>query len=54
MSSRFIENFAPGKVGADPEDPQNVIYVVNSSDPPFGNSWQRPDKSIHETDLPRS
>jgi hypothetical protein len=41
MSSALIENFAPGKVGADPEDPQNVIYVVNSSDPPFGDSWQR-------------
>ena len=41
MSSALIENYLPGKVGADPEDPQNVIYVVRSSDPPFGNSWQR-------------
>jgi hypothetical protein len=41
MSSSLIENYLPGKVGADPEDPHNVIYVVNSSDPPFGDSWQR-------------
>jgi len=41
MSASLIENYTPGRVGADPEDPQNVIYVVRSSDPPFGDSWQR-------------
>ncbi len=41
MSSSLIENYIPGGVGADPEDLHNVIYVVRSSDPPFGISWQR-------------
>jgi hypothetical protein len=36
-----INNYNPGKVGSDPEDPQNVICVVHSFDPPFGVSWQR-------------
>jgi hypothetical protein len=29
----------PGKVGSDPNDPLNKIYVVDKDDPPFGTSW---------------
>lgn len=40
-SSALLEDYLPGKVGSDPEDPLNVIYIVSKNDPPFGSSWQR-------------
>ncbi len=33
-------DYLPGKVGSNPNDSLNVIYVVKSSDPHFGESWQ--------------
>jgi len=35
-----MENYIPGKVSSDPNDPINKIYVVDKEDPPFGTSWQ--------------
>jgi len=35
-----INDYFPGKVGSNPGDSLNMIYVVNSNDPPFGSSWQ--------------
>ena len=35
-----MENYIPGKVGSDPNDPLNKVYVVDKDDPPFGTSWQ--------------
>ena len=39
-TSSLIDNYEPGKVGSDPNDPLNKIYVVDIDDPPFGASWQ--------------
>jgi hypothetical protein len=39
-SSARIRDYYPGKVGIPPDDPKNNIYVVHSSDSPFGQSWQ--------------
>jgi len=30
----------PGKVGSTHIDPNNILYTVKSTDPPFGQSWQ--------------
>ena len=38
--SSSIGNYIPGKVGSDPNDPINKIYVVDKEDAPFGTSWQ--------------
>ena len=38
--SSLIENYIPGKVGSDPDNPINKIYVVDKDDNPFGTSWQ--------------
>jgi len=38
-SSRILD-YVSGKVGSNPADSLNIIYVVKSSDPPFGKSWQ--------------
>ncbi len=35
----LVEDYIPGPVGSDPKASQNSLYVVKSSDPPFGNSW---------------
>jgi len=35
-----IFDYVPGKIGTIPEDPKNILYVVKSTDPPFGQSWQ--------------
>jgi hypothetical protein len=40
FSSRYIFDYVPGKVGTNPEDPKNILYVVKSTDLPFGQSWQ--------------
>ena len=39
-TSSRIQDYLPGKVGSSSGDPKNVIYVVKSSDPDFGQSWQ--------------
>ena len=40
MPFRRIEDYVPGKVGMNASDPKLKIYIVQSSDPPFSNSWQ--------------
>ena len=40
QSSSRIEDYQSGKVGSMIEDPVNQVYVLKSSDEPFGNSWQ--------------
>jgi len=39
-SASLIEDYLPGPVGSDPNDPYNKLYLVKSSDPPFGAAWQ--------------
>ncbi|HQJ45620.1 MAG TPA: T9SS type A sorting domain-containing protein [Ignavibacteriaceae bacterium] len=39
-SSSLIEDYQPGTVGMDPNDPKASIYKLTSSDTPFGQSWQ--------------
>ena len=38
-SGRILD-YQPGKIGVDPNDPKNNIYIVKSIDPYFGQSWQ--------------
>lgn len=38
-ASRVLD-YLPGKVGSNPDDSLNIIYVVKSTDTPFGTSWQ--------------
>ncbi len=40
LSAARVEDYLPGKVGAIPEDPKNIVYVVRTSDPQFGQTWQ--------------
>ncbi|MDY0082328.1 MAG: sialidase family protein, partial [Ignavibacteriaceae bacterium] len=40
-SSTLVEDYLPGKVGSNPDDLKNMLYVVNKNDPPFSISWQR-------------
>lgn len=40
FASWALSDYRPGPVGVDSADPRNGIYRVNSSDTPFGNSWQ--------------
>lgn len=39
-SASLVENMTPGTVASGPNDPDAVLYVVNSEDVPFGQSWQ--------------
>jgi hypothetical protein len=39
-SDARVSDYLPGKVGSSPIDPKNIIYVLRSSDPDFGPSWQ--------------
>ena len=39
-SAMLVEDYLPGNVGSDQNDPLNKIYIVYKDDPPFGNSWQ--------------
>jgi BNR repeat-like domain/Secretion system C-terminal sorting domain len=39
--SSLVQDYQPGNVGSNPDNPLNVFYVVNKSDAPFGASWQR-------------
>ncbi len=36
----LVEDYLPGEVGSDPQDPVNGIYVVNKRDPAFSFTWQ--------------
>ena len=38
-TSSRIQDYVPGVVGMDPDDPKAHIYVVKISDEPFGDSW---------------
>jgi hypothetical protein len=40
VSASRVQDYLPGKFGSDPTDPKNVLYIVKSTDPPFGQSWQ--------------
>lgn len=35
-----VADYVPGKIGTIPSDPENILYVVRASDPPFSQSWQ--------------
>ena len=39
-SASRITDYLPGKVGSSSIDPKNIIYVVRSTDPDFGQAWQ--------------
>ncbi|MCW8812451.1 MAG: T9SS type A sorting domain-containing protein [Chlorobium sp.] len=39
-SASLVEDYTAGKIGSDPQDKINRIYVVNKKDKPFGYSWQ--------------
>jgi hypothetical protein len=39
-SAMLVNDFVAGRVGSDPSDPLNRIYIVNKKDPPFGYTWQ--------------
>lgn len=40
LSASRIEDYQPGPVGSDKNDPKNGIYVVSQQDKHFGDSWQ--------------
>ncbi|HSW53960.1 MAG TPA: T9SS type A sorting domain-containing protein [Ignavibacteriaceae bacterium] len=40
-SAMLVEDYIPGSVGSDKNDPLNKIYTIYRDDPPFGYSWQR-------------
>ncbi len=40
FSTSRLEHYLPGMVGSDVNDIHNKIYVLHSSDEPFGISWQ--------------
>jgi len=46
MSASRIEDYQPGKVGSEPQDPYNLNYILRSSDTEFGNSWQSWKKAV--------
>ncbi len=37
----IMENYLPGRVKDNPNNPENLIYIVNSTDRPFGIRWQQ-------------
>jgi len=40
MGSSYRNDYQPGTVGSNPNDPKNKIYFLRKDDPPFGTSWQ--------------
>lgn len=40
LMSALIVDYVPGPIGFPSNDPRNRIYVINSTDAAFGNSWQ--------------
>lgn len=39
FNTAAVENYTPGSVGSDKNDPQFKLYIVKSTDPPFSQSW---------------
>jgi len=39
-SSSMIQNYLPGRVGEEPDNINNLVYIIRASDPAFGYSWQ--------------
>jgi hypothetical protein len=39
MTATRVADYIPGNVGSTANDPKNINYEVNSSDPPFGQAW---------------
>jgi len=39
-SASLVEDYLPGKIGSELNDPLNSIYVVNKRDPAFSYTWQ--------------
>ena len=39
-SASLVEDYVQGSVANGENDPNAVVYVVNSQDEPFGHSWQ--------------
>jgi hypothetical protein len=40
ITASHIQDYLPGNVGSGYDDTKNIIYVLRSSDPEFGQSWQ--------------
>ena len=40
LSADRIESYVAGPVGSQPEDSTNMLYILRSSDKPFGRSWE--------------
>ncbi|MBU0474984.1 MAG: exo-alpha-sialidase [Bacteroidetes bacterium] len=40
MTASRINDYQPGIVGSDIDDPLNMVYVLKSSDEPFGLTWE--------------
>ncbi len=40
-SGVLVEDYQPGKVGSIPDDPQNILFVIKKSDPPFSYNWKK-------------
>ena len=39
-SDILLQDYQPGTIGMEPNDPQTSLYRVSTQDPPFGQSWQ--------------
>ena len=48
VSQCRVMDYIPGKEGSSPDDPQNKIYVIRSTDPPFGPSWQNWENAVSQ------
>ena len=46
ISASRIEDYQPGKVDSEPQDPFNLLYILRSSDADFGDSWQSWKKAV--------
>ncbi len=40
IATSLIEDYLPGVIGSSESDPHNAVYVVKSTDDPFGFSWE--------------
>jgi len=47
-SSSLIQDYQAGKVGDNPEDSDNIIYVVRPSDTSFGEEWQNWETAVEQ------
>ena len=39
-SASLVEDYLPGEIGSEINNPLNSIYIVNKRDPAFGHTWQ--------------